>query len=75
VFSLRLHIVAGTRHFSHSIFSAHDAELRRFAAKNVQTIEDNREKFSGAVKSLRGTTPQVIASPDCKRLRRDVAQS
>jgi hypothetical protein len=48
VFSLRLHIVAGTRHFSHSIFSAHDAELRRFAAKNVQTVEDNREKFSGS---------------------------
>jgi hypothetical protein len=38
-----LHIVADARHFDHSAFSERGAELRRFAAKNFQTVESDRE--------------------------------
>jgi hypothetical protein len=38
-----LHIVADTRHFGHSTFAARGAELRRFAAKNLQAVENDRE--------------------------------
>jgi hypothetical protein len=41
-----LHSIADARCFSRSAFAAHYAELRRFAAKNSQTVENDREKFS-----------------------------
>jgi len=37
---------ADARHFGHQSFSACGAELRRFAAKNPRTIENDREKLS-----------------------------
>ena len=41
------------------MFAARYAELRRIAAKNSQTVENDREKFSGPFKSLRGNpTPR-----------------
>jgi len=39
-----LHIVADARHFSHSTFAARFAELHAFAAKNAQTVENDRRK-------------------------------
>ena len=51
-----LHSDADARCFGHSAFAARYAELRRIAAKNSQTVENDREKFSGPFKSLRGNT-------------------
>jgi len=45
-----LRTVADTRHFSHFTFLARGAELHSFAAKNSQTVENDREKFSGALR-------------------------
>jgi hypothetical protein len=49
-----LHIVADATHFGHSAFSARGVELRRFAAKNLQTVENDREKFSGPLNRCAG---------------------
>jgi hypothetical protein len=38
-----LHIVADTGHFDHSPFATRYAELRSFAAKNLQAVENDRE--------------------------------
>jgi hypothetical protein len=44
-----LRTVADARYFGYSAFSAHRAELRRFAAKIFQTVEDDREISSPSV--------------------------
>ena len=50
---------ADAKCFGHSAFAGYYAELRAFAAKNSQTVENDREKFSGPFKSLRGNpTPR-----------------
>jgi len=38
-----LHTVADARRFGHLVFAARRAELRRFAAKNLQAVEKDRE--------------------------------
>jgi len=38
-----LHSLADARRFGHSAFALRYAELRRFAAKNSQTVENDRE--------------------------------
>ena len=43
---IALQSLADARCFGHSAFAARYAELRRFAAKNSQTVENDREKFS-----------------------------
>jgi hypothetical protein len=51
---IALHSDADARCFGHSAFAARGAELRSFAAKNCQTVEDDRRKIQRAVKSLGG---------------------
>ena len=66
---IALHSLADARCFGHSIFSARYAELRRIAARNSQTVENDREKFGGPFKSLRGNpTPRdciSLIATDC----------
>jgi hypothetical protein len=38
-----LHTIADARFFGHLAFAARGAELRRFAVKNFQTVENDRE--------------------------------
>jgi len=61
-----LHSLADARCFGHSAFAARHAELRRFAAENSQTVENDREKLSGPLHRCTETPPPVIASGDCK---------
>ena len=57
-----MHSLADARCFGYPAFAARYAELRRFAAKNSQTVENDREKFSGPVRSLRGNATALIAT-------------
>jgi hypothetical protein len=43
-----LHFVADARYFGHSAFSARGAELRRFAAEDLQAVENDRRKGSAS---------------------------
>jgi hypothetical protein len=63
------HCIAQRRYarcFDHLVFAPRRGELRRFAAKISQTVENDREKFSGPLHCCAATPSPVIAWADCK---------
>ena len=51
------------------MFAARYAEWRRIAAKNSQTVENDRESSAVRLNRCAETLRPVIASGDCNRLR------
>jgi hypothetical protein len=47
-----LHIVANARHFGHPLFAALYAELRGFAAKISQAVENDRETTASTLRGI-----------------------